>query len=79
VVLIGHSLGGHLAACYASMNPEKINKVTLTACSTPRIGAYTGKIKIAIKAVNDKFKSAQLDHRLMKLKKWVSTQIISNG
>ena len=52
VVLFGHSLGGHLAACYASMNPAKIKRIILSACSTPWVGAYKGKIKWQLKLLN---------------------------
>jgi predicted alpha/beta hydrolase len=52
IVLFGHSLGGHLAACYAAIHPDKITRVILSACSTPWVGAYSGTIKWQLKLLN---------------------------
>lgn len=41
-VLMGHSLGGHLAACYVGLNPDAVGRLILTACGTPWAGAFRG-------------------------------------
>lgn len=43
VHLLGHSLGGHLAACTLALNPAAAQGLILAACGTPWIGAYPGR------------------------------------
>lgn len=43
VHLLGHSLGGHLAACTVALNPAAAQGLILAACGTPWVGAYAGK------------------------------------
>ncbi len=41
-VPLGHSLGGHLAACYVGLNPGAVDRLILTACGTPWAAAFEG-------------------------------------
>lgn len=42
LLLMGHSLGGHLAAITTGRMPEQIDGIVLAACGSPWIGAYDG-------------------------------------
>ena len=48
IALLGHSLGGHMAMCYAGLNPQQLKKLILPACGSPWSGAYRGMAKFQI-------------------------------
>lgn len=49
LIIMGHSLGGHYAACYAGLHPQQVQAVILSACGTPWANAYTGKTRSQLK------------------------------
>jgi len=48
IILMGHSLGGHLASCYVGLHPKQISRIILCATGTPWRGAFQGMMKIKI-------------------------------
>ncbi|NND83468.1 MAG: alpha/beta fold hydrolase [Gammaproteobacteria bacterium] len=50
-VLMGHSLGGHLATLYASLNPLQVNKLILVATGSPWHALYEKKMAGRIRAL----------------------------
>ncbi len=48
VALMGHSLGGHMAASYCALNPTKVSRLILPACGSPWAQAYRGKARFQI-------------------------------
>lgn len=51
VVPMGHSLGGHLAACYVGLNPSAAGRLILTACGTPWAAAFQGGRRRQVQAL----------------------------
>ncbi len=51
IVLMGHSLGGHLATCYVALHSDAVSRVILTASGTPWIRAFEGKTRRQLKLV----------------------------
>lgn len=51
-ILIGHNLGGHLAAMSAGLYPAQIDGVVLTACGSPWRGAYQGLQRAQLEFLN---------------------------
>lgn len=43
--LMGHSLGGHYAAITAGRMPDKVDGVILTACGSPWVGGFHGRVR----------------------------------
>jgi len=48
IVLLGHSLGGHVAALYASVHPEEIAALTFVASGTPYYKAWRAGARFAL-------------------------------
>jgi len=40
ISIIGHSLGGHVAVCFAAIRPAEVGSLILIACGTPWVGAH---------------------------------------
>lgn len=51
MALVGHSLGGHLAAMYAGANPGTIERIALLACGTSFYPSWEGSRKLAMLAM----------------------------
>lgn len=48
IALLGHSLGGHVALCYAALNQGKVERLILPGCGSPWRNAYSGVSKVKI-------------------------------
>lgn len=49
VTPLGHSLGGHIAACYAGLHPQQVPQLILSACASPWALAYTGRQRLQLR------------------------------
>lgn len=48
-LLLGHSMGGHLAAMYTGLHPEQVDGLVLNAVGTPWVGAYPMRARLALR------------------------------
>lgn len=51
VYLLGHSLGGHLAAITAGRLPERVAGLVLCACGSPWVRAFSGKVGVQLRVL----------------------------
>ena len=47
-VIMGHSLGGHLAAMFVALNPQAVSGLILSACGSPWRKAFSGMNRLMV-------------------------------